>query len=128
MDFTLNTLKYFFTVIYNLSPVLLFVLLILFFLSCMVKRKEQWSWIDTLYYTIITAATVGYGDFTPKKNFSKICSILISLLGLIFTGILVAVAINSVRIAFQKTYSNEIKEYKKTHSKEIRELKETNLN
>ena len=33
---------------------------------------EKFSWLDAYYFSVITLATVGYGDFTPHTNFGKI--------------------------------------------------------
>ncbi|MBI5227358.1 two pore domain potassium channel family protein [Candidatus Micrarchaeota archaeon] len=46
---------------------------------------EGWSFLDAAYYTTVTIATVGYGDFTPKTSIGKIGAMI-----LIFTGISVA--------------------------------------
>jgi voltage-gated potassium channel Kch len=35
---------------------------------------EKWSWIDSLYFTVITLATVGYGDLTPTTPVEAIRS------------------------------------------------------
>jgi voltage-gated potassium channel len=43
---------------------------------------EKWNWIDSYYYTIITIATVGYGDFTPSTNIGKIGSTFVILIGI----------------------------------------------
>lgn len=29
--------------------------------------QEGWRWIDTLYFSVITISTVGYGDFRRKR-------------------------------------------------------------
>jgi len=40
---------------------------------------EQWSIIDAFYFVSMTATTVGYGDFIPTHNLSKIITIIYSL-------------------------------------------------
>jgi voltage-gated potassium channel len=64
-----------------------------------VGRKEGWSRMDTFYWSFITATTVGYGDLRPVENASKIASVLIAFLGLMLSGIVVAVTIHAVNLA-----------------------------
>ncbi len=47
-----------------------------------IKIVESWSWLDSIYFVIVTISTVGYGDITPTTYISKIVSII-----LITTGI-----------------------------------------
>ena len=49
---------------------------------------EGWSWLDSLYFCVITLATVGYGDFSPQTAAGKIFTMLYIFLGI---GLLVAV-------------------------------------
>jgi len=46
---------------------------------------EKWSWIDSLYMTIITLSTVGFGEVHPLTDSTKIWSIIIIVFGV--TGI-----------------------------------------
>lgn len=43
---------------------------------------ERWRWLDSLYYTVITLTTVGYGDFSPQTDIGKIVSIVYILIGI----------------------------------------------
>ncbi len=43
---------------------------------------EGWHWFDALYFTVITLATVGYGDFVPQTVPGKAFTIVYILLGL----------------------------------------------
>jgi len=54
------------------------------------RRLEGWSYLDALYFTVITLTTVGYGDLTPKSELGKIFSMLYILLGLGVLGSMIA--------------------------------------
>jgi len=53
---------------------------------------EGWKWLDAVYFSVISLATVGYGDFTPKTDAGKLFTI-----GYLIVGIAVfAALINNV--------------------------------
>jgi len=43
---------------------------------------EHWRYIDSLYFTVITVTTIGYGDITPKTDTGKIFTIIFSFAGI----------------------------------------------
>ena len=43
---------------------------------------EGWGWLDSLYFSVITLTTVGYGDFAPKTDAGKVFTIIYILVGL----------------------------------------------
>ena len=102
MEFTLDFIQIFFWVIYLVSPLLLFLSLVIVTLGQLVSRIEKWSRFDAIYWSFITATTVGYGDFRPLKKASRVLSVLIAFVGVMFTGIIIAVTLNAASIAFEK--------------------------
>ena len=49
---------------------------------------EGWRWLDSLYFCVMTLATVGYGDFSPHTPLGKIFT-----MGYVFIGIGLLVAV-----------------------------------
>lgn len=43
---------------------------------------EKWSWLDAFYFSVITIATVGYGDFSPKTDMGKLFTVAYILFGI----------------------------------------------
>lgn len=101
MDFTFTFLKIFFLAAFLIAPILLFLCSVVVILGLMVGRREGWSIFNSLYWTFITALTVGYGDIRPLKHASKILSVIIATLGIMFTGVIVAVTVSATTEAIK---------------------------
>ena len=101
MEFTTIFIQYFFIGILFTSPVLIAISLFIILLGHFVGKIEGWSRFDTLYYSFITATTVGYGDFPPRHKRSKMLAIVIAFCGLLLTGIVVAIALHALDKAFE---------------------------
>jgi len=104
MNFTFSYVDLFFQHLAFAWPLLSFLISIIVVLGLIVGRLESWKRLDALYWAFVTATTVGYGDIRPKRHRSRLLAIIIALIGIIFTGILVALAINSARLVFEKIY------------------------
>jgi voltage-gated potassium channel len=50
---------------------------------------EKWSWLDSVYFSVVAISTVGFGDISPQTAPGKIFTIFYLLVGL---GIFVAAA------------------------------------
>ena len=57
------------------------------------------SRFDSVYWSFITATTVGYGVLRPVKRASRIIAIVIAVLGLTLTGLLIAVGVHAATLA-----------------------------
>lgn len=89
----------------QMSPILIFLTLSVITMGQIVGKKEGWSRGDALYFSFITATTVGYGDLRPTKASSKALSVGISFVGMVFTGIVAAIGLHSAQHAFEGTRS-----------------------
>lgn len=102
MELTLTFIRLFFWSIYLIAPLLVFLSFVIILLGQIVCHIEKWNKFDGLYWSFITATTVGYGDIRPLKKVSKTLSVLIAFVGLMLTGIMIAVSLNTATIAFEK--------------------------
>lgn len=96
---TITFLKQFAYGIGLTSPLLVSLGLVIILLGQVVGKREGWSRFDSFYWSFVTATTVGYGDIRPVERRSRILAILIALLGLILSGIIIAVAVHATNLA-----------------------------
>jgi voltage-gated potassium channel len=100
-ELTMQDLKAFFYHFFRATHLVRYILggltLMLLCISVVIWRVEEASFADALYLTLITGLTVGYGDISPTTWSGRIASIVAALVGLIISGIYVALATNAVQ-------------------------------
>jgi voltage-gated potassium channel len=101
MDFTVTFIKIFFWGVYLTYPILVAIIVIIISLGLIVGRIESWTKFNSIYWSFITALTVGYGDMKPISKASKILSIIVGSVGIMLGGILVAITLEATTNAFE---------------------------
>lgn len=101
MTFALYFLQYFYEGLLLISLLIFFFIGIIVLLGMFVGRLEDWTRFNAVYWSFITALTVGYGDIRPVQKISKAISIIIAIAGIMLTGILVALAVAAATSAFE---------------------------
>jgi len=113
MNLFLDFIQRFILALAYVSPLLISFILIIVVLALVIGRREGWTRFDAVYFAFITATTVGFGDLNPKTRLSRFLSIIVAMLGLIFTGIVIAIAIHAADYAFRHSpeFSEAIRKY-----------------
>ena len=104
MEFTFRFLHVFAVDLLYASPVLVCLLIVIALIGLSIGRIEGWSRFDALYHAFINATTVGYGDLRPTKRNSKKLAVVLAFVGLIFTGMVVAIALHAANYAYGTVY------------------------
>jgi voltage-gated potassium channel Kch len=74
---------------------------------------EGWDWLDSMYFSVITLTTVGYGDFSPQTDLGKIFTMFYVLTGVgVMFGLINAFYRNRV-LVYAKVEEKEDKEASK---------------
>jgi hypothetical protein len=60
------------------------------------ERYEQYSYLDGLYWSVITAFSIGYGDTVPHTWLGKVLAMLLGIMGVLTTGIIAGLILNWV--------------------------------
>lgn len=64
-------------------PIFLYAIIVIGVGAALYHWLEGWSWLDSVYFVVITLTTIGFGDFSPTKPVTKIITIFYGLNGII---------------------------------------------
>ena len=104
MEFTLEFFEILYIDLVHAAPLLIFLLSLVVVIGFLIGRVEGWSLFDSLYHAFINATTVGYGDFRPTDKRSKLLAVMLAVVGLVFTGMVVAIALHAANHAYAVVY------------------------
>ena len=87
---------HFFIIIGRLHAVLLALFALILGIAVVIRHLEKMPFGESLYFSFITGLTIGYGDIVVKTPLARLLAVLLGLIGIIFTGIMVAAALRAV--------------------------------
>ena len=87
---------HFFIIIRRLQAVFLALSVIILCIAVVIRHLEKMPFGESLYFSFITGLTIGYGDIVVKTPLARLLAVLLGLIGIIFTGIMVAAALRAV--------------------------------
>ena len=70
------------------------------------NQVEGWGVLDSLYFSVITLSTVGYGDLTPTTSAGKVFSIVYILFGLSLLASFVSMLAKERQIIHEQRVGN----------------------
>jgi voltage-gated potassium channel len=87
-----------------LSGVLTFLAMLIALGGVLLSYLDRQPVGKSLYLACITALTIGYGEHTPRTPAARVVCVALGLVGLVFSGIIVAVAVHATALALRDVY------------------------
>ena len=92
----------FFRMVWHIRSVFLAIVALIIACAVVIVGVEKMPIGEALYFAFITGLTIGYGDIVATTTFGRIMSVLLGFVGILFTGLVIAVAVHSLREAWDK--------------------------
>ena len=99
MAYAITFIQLFFLFTSVVAPILLLLAFTIMVLGLIVGRIENWKRSKAIYWSFITATTVGYGDVRPTRGLARFISIIIAVLGLVLFGIIISISVSATEIS-----------------------------
>jgi voltage-gated potassium channel len=95
-------IRYLLRAIWHVKSVILALIALVVAGAGAITIVEKMPFADTLYFAFVTGLTIGYGDIVPQTHVGRLVALLIGLVGILFTGLLVAVLVYAVRESLEE--------------------------
>lgn len=92
---------HFFHVLWKVRMVIIGLLLLIILGAWIISHVEGISFGDSLYFSLVTGLTVGYGDIVAKTVIGRVTALIIGWIGIIYTGLNVAAAVRAVKEVYE---------------------------
>jgi voltage-gated potassium channel len=87
---------HFFIIIGHLQAVFLSLVGLIVISAAVIAHVEKLPFGEAIYFSFITGLTIGYGDIVVKTPLGRMIAVLLGLIGIVFTGLMVAAALRAV--------------------------------
>jgi hypothetical protein len=94
--------RHFFVAVWHAKAVILALIALVVAGAAAVSLVEKMPFADTLYFAFVTGMTIGYGDIVVKTPVGRVVALLIGFIGILFTGLMVAVLVYAVRESLEE--------------------------
>jgi len=95
--------RHFFRAVWYVKAVILMLVALIVAGAGAVTLVEKMPFKDTLYFAFVTGLTIGYGDITVSTHLGRLVAVLIGFVGILFTGLMVAVLVLAVRESYEES-------------------------
>ena len=92
--------RHFWHILWEMKSVILVQIGLIVLGAFVISLTEARPFGEALYFAFITGLTVGYGDIVATSAVGQVISVLLGLVGLLFTGLIVAMAVRALQQAW----------------------------
>jgi voltage-gated potassium channel len=98
--------RHFWRILWGMKSVILVQIGLIVLGAFIISITEARPFGEALYFAFITGLTVGYGDIVATTAIGQVISVLLGLVGLLFTGLVVALAVRALEQAWADTHGS----------------------
>lgn len=103
MSMLVSFTNHFLRAIWHVRAVILALIALVVAGAAAVTLVEKMPFADTLYFAFVTGLTIGYGDIVMHTPVGRLVALLIGLVGILFSGLIVAVLVHAVRESIKES-------------------------
>ena len=103
MSMLVTFTNHFLRAIWHVRTVILALIALVVVGAAAATLVEKMPFADALYFAFVTGLTIGYGDIVMHTPVGRLIALLIGFIGILFTGLIVAVLVHAVRESIEKS-------------------------